>query len=217
MLSFTEENYIKAIYHLSGNNESTVSTNAIAEAIKATAASVSDMLKKLKTKKLVAYEKYQGVTLTKSGLQIAKQLVRHHRLWEVFLHEKLGFAWDEVHDMAEQLEHIKSDELIKRLDKFLNYPKYDPHGDPIPDQMGNMRQIEQKTLASLKVGDHKKVIGVKDSSAKFLQYLDSVKISLGTEMEVLQILDFDNSFVLKLRNKSKIGMSHQVAKNLLVA
>lgn len=216
MLSFTEENYIKAIYHLSANNHNTVSTNAIAESIQASAASVTDMLKKLKSKKLVVYEKYQGVTLTKAGLQIAKQLVRHHRLWEVFLFEKLSFSWDEVHDMAEQLEHIKSEELINRLDKFLNYPKYDPHGDPIPDQQGNIRQVEQKTLAAAKVGDVKKVVGVKDSSAKFLQYLDSVKISLGTELEVLQILDFDNSLVLKLKNKTKIGVSQQVVKNLLV-
>jgi DtxR family Mn-dependent transcriptional regulator len=114
------------------------------------------------------------------------------------------------------LEHIKSEELINRLDKFLNYPKYDPHGDPIPDQQGNIRQVEQKTLAAAKVGDVKKVVGVKDSSAKFLQYLDSVKISLGTELEVLQILDFDNSLVLKLKNKTKIGVSQQVVKNLLV-
>lgn len=216
MLSFTEENYIKAIYHLSANSHNTVSTNAIAESIQASAASVTDMLKKLKSKKLVVYEKYQGVTLTKAGLQIAKQLVRHHRLWEVFLFEKLSFSWDEVHDMAEQLEHIKSEELINRLDKFLNYPKYDPHGDPIPDQQGNIRQVEQKTLATAKVGESKKVVGVKDSSAKFLQYLDSVKISLGTELEVLQILDFDNSFVIKLKNKTKIGVSQQVVKNLLV-
>jgi Mn-dependent transcriptional regulator len=149
-LSITEENYIKAIFHLSEKSEQSVATNDIAAQVNATAASVSDMLKKLKQKKLITYEKYYGVKLTVEGQKQALAIVRKHRLWEVFLVDKLGYSWDEIHDLAEQLEHIRSEELIERLDKFLGNPKFDPHGDPIPDSSGKIQTVKHVLLSEVK-------------------------------------------------------------------
>jgi DtxR family transcriptional regulator, Mn-dependent transcriptional regulator len=132
IFTLSEENYLKAIYHLSKEEDESVSTNALAERLETTAASVSDMLKKLAKKELIEYKKYQGVNISEKGKRVALQIIRKHRLWEVFLVEKLSFNWDEVHEIAEQLEHIDSPTLVKRLDEFLGYPKFDPHGDPIP-------------------------------------------------------------------------------------
>jgi DtxR family Mn-dependent transcriptional regulator len=203
----TEENYIKAIYHLSIGKE-TVATNAIAEAMDTTAASVTDMLRKLNDKQIIDYTKYKGVSLTRNGEVIATQLVRKHRLWEVFLKEKLGFAWDKVHDIAEQLEHIRSEELIERLDVFLGNPKFDPHGDPIPDAKGRIHTHNYKLLSEIKEGDNVVVVGVKDSSAKFLNYLDSQKIALGSKVRMEQKIDFDNSV------KVQIGDAHTMISDM---
>ena len=137
-MTFSEENYLKTIYHLTIISDSEISTNAIAEKMETKASSVTDMLKKLAEKDLVDYKKYQGVSLTEKGKLSAKMIVRKHRLWEVFLVEKLDFSWDEVHDIAEQLEHIKSEKLINKLDDFLGNPTEDPHGDPIPDKNGKL-------------------------------------------------------------------------------
>jgi DtxR family Mn-dependent transcriptional regulator len=215
-LTTTEENYIKAIFHRSTDGEGNVSTNAIAEAVNSTAASVTDMLKKLKEKELIEYEKYKGVTLTAEGEAIAKMLVRKHRIWEVFLVDKLGYSWDQIHDIAEQLEHIKDKDLIDKLDKYLGYPKFDPHGDPIPDASGNMKAHKQQLLATLNKGDKGRVLGVKDSSAKFLQYLDSMDLKLGTELKVEDVIEFDGSFMLSLSNKKKVTVSKLVTQNLFV-
>lgn len=212
----TEENYIKAIFHLSDDGDENISTNDIARYINATAASVTDMLKKLGQKKIITYEKYKGVRLTKEGEKIAKTVVRKHRLWEVFLVDKLGYSWDKIHDIAEQLEHIDSDELIEKLDKFLGCPKFDPHGDPIPDSLGNIKQVRQVLLSKAKKGDGGKVVGVKDSSSKFLQYLDTVNIHLGTEIQVLDVIEFDGSLTIQLDKKKKATISKIAAQNIFI-
>jgi DtxR family Mn-dependent transcriptional regulator len=179
--------------------------------------SVSDMLKKLASKKLISYEKYYGVKLTKSGETIALSLVRKHRLWEVFLTQKLNFAWDEVHDIAEQLEHIKSDDLINRLEKYLGNPKYDPHGDPIPDAKGQIQTRKQIQLNELKKNEKAVIVGVKDTGAVFLQFLDSIKLSLGTKVQLKNIVEFDQSIVIKLGDNRELMLSHLVSENIFVS
>ena len=214
-MTYSEENYIKVIYHLSLVSPKGINTNAIAGMIESKASSVTDMVKKLAEKELVDYQKYQGVTLTQKGLHAAKMIVRKHRLWEVFLVEKLDFTWDEVHDLAEELEHIKSEKLINRLDEFLGFPKEDPHGDPIPDRYGQMIKVEKQLLSE--VGLHKKVmcLGVKDSSPSFLQYLDKHQISLGSEIEIINKEAFDMSLTI-LMNGKEILISNKIAGNLFV-
>ena len=214
--SSVEENYIKAIFHLSEDGDENISTNDIARSVNSKAASVTDMLKKLKQKKIITYEKYQGVRLTKEGEKTAKMIVRKHRLWEVFLVEKLGYSWDKIHDIAEQLEHIRSVEMIDKLDKFLGYPKLDPHGDPIPDASLNIKSQKQNRLVKLKKGGKGKVVGVKDSSTKFLQYLNSVEIQLGSELVVKDIIEFDGSMVIQIDNKKKNTISKLAAQNILI-
>lgn len=214
-MTYSEENYIKVIYHLSLVSPKGINTNAIAGMIESKASSVTDMVKKLAEKELVDYQKYQGVTLTQKGLHAAKMIVRKHRLWEVFLVEKLDFTWDEVHDLAEELEHIKSEKLINRLDEFLGFPKEDPHGDPIPDRYGQMIKVEKQLLSE--VGLNKKVmcLGVKDSSPSFLQYLDKHQISLGSEIEIINKEAFDMSLTI-LMNGKEILISNKIAANLFV-
>ena len=211
----SEENYLKIIYHLSLVSKTEISTNAIAEKMETKASSVTDMLKKLAEKELVSYQKYQGVSLTKNGLLTAKNIVRKHRLWEVFLVDKLKFAWDEVHEIAEELEHIKSDNLINKLDEFLEYPTEDPHGDPIPDKNGNIVKIEKQLLSDLKILETGICIGVKDSSSSFLQYLDKQKIALGSNIKVIEKEPFDNSMTIEI-SEFKILISSKIANNLFV-
>ena len=214
-MTYSEENYIKVIYHLSLVSPKGINTNAIAGMIESKASSVTDMVKKLAEKELVDYQKYQGVTLTKKGLHAAKMIVRTHRLWEVFLVEKLAFSWDEVHDVAEELEHIHSEKLINRLEEFLGFPKEDPHGDPIPDRNGQIIKVEKQLLSDVSL--HTKVIcfGVKDSSPSFLQYLDKHQISLGSIIEVVNKELFDMSLTLFVNNK-EILISNKIASNLYV-
>lgn len=216
MHSFTEENYLKAIYKLLEREGDTVTTNAIAEAIKTKAASVTDMLKKLSEKKLINYRKYQGVTLSEKGEKVALSIIRKHRLWEMFLVEKLNFKWDEVHDVAEQLEHIDSDKLIEQLDKFLNYPKTDPHGDPIPDAKGKLKSHKSVPLSRFEKNDLCIITGVIDHSPPFLRFLDSSGISLGDEIKVKEVVAFDLSLQIIINKKQTIFISNEVAKNLLV-
>ncbi|WP_179334101.1 metal-dependent transcriptional regulator [Winogradskyella costae] len=213
MITLTEENYIKAIYHLGNNGINSVNTNAIAEAMNTKASSVTDMVKKLSEKNYADYKKYQGVTLTDDGRRVAVNIIRKHRLWEVFLVEKLNFSWDEVHEVAEHLEHIKSDKLIDELDAFLEFPTYDPHGDPIPDKEGNFKHIEKIVLAKAEVGSTYKCVGVDDTSSHFLKYLDSNNIGLGTIITIKHKEPFDNSIKIALEN-SEIVVSQSVAKNL---
>jgi DtxR family transcriptional regulator, Mn-dependent transcriptional regulator len=215
--SFTEENYIKAIYKLSANGSQEVNTNAIAEALDTKAASVTDMLRKLSAKGIADYVKYRGVTLTQNGERVALQIIRKHRLWEVFLVEKLKFNWDEVHDVAEELEHINSDLLIKRLDEFLGYPKFDPHGDPIPSEDGEMNVKQQKLLADMDVNSAGIVVGVNDSQPLFLQYLDKMGIHLGAKIKVIDKIPYDNSLEINLENKRNLVVSSEVARNIFLS
>ncbi len=215
MFSLSEENYLKAIFHLETSYKSGVSTNALAEEMQTKASSVTDMVKRLSDKDLVNYKKYQGVKLSEAGKNAAIEVIRKHRLWEVFLVEKLGFNWDEVHEVAEQLEHIKSEKLTNELDKFLEYPKRDPHGDPIPDAQGNFSVANQALLSDLKKGETGICVGVKDSSAEFLQYLDKNGISLGKEIEVLEKEDFDQSMLLKM-DKNELRISNLISANLFI-
>ncbi len=215
MFSLSEENYLKAIFHLERSFPTGVSTNALAEEMSTKASSVTDMIKRLSEKKLVAYKKYQGVKLSKIGREAAVDIIRKHRLWEVFLVNKLGFAWDEVHEVAEQLEHIKSDKLIKELDRFLDFPKRDPHGDPIPDSKGNFAISNKLLLAELNKGESGICIGVKDSSAEFLQYLDKNNIALGQVIDILEKESFDQSMLINLNGK-ELKISNVISSNLYI-
>lgn len=215
MNSLTEENYLKAIYKLIEQNNEAISTNAIAEKMSTKAASVTDMLKKLSDKKLINYQKYQGVTLSSKGEKVALNVIRKHRLWEMFLLEKLDFKWDEVHDVAEQLEHINSEKLIAQIDKFLNYPKFDPHGDPIPDANGKIQQQKSKSLANYKKNDALIMTGVVDHSTAFLQYLDKSGLALGNEIKIKEVIEFDRSLQIIINKKTAIFISNDVAKNIL--
>jgi DtxR family Mn-dependent transcriptional regulator len=215
MFTSSEENYLKTIYHLGFLSEKGISTNAIAKKLETKASSVTDMIKKLADKDVLFYKKYQGVSLTEEGKKSAALIVRKHRLWEVFLVEKLNFNWDEVHDVAEQLEHIKSSKLINEIDALLGFPKYDPHGDPIPDTDGNLHKMEKNLLSTLKINDTGICVGVKDSSATFLQFLDKQKIALGQKVEVLEKEDFDDSMTIKINHK-KMTISNKIANNLYI-
>lgn len=214
-MTHSEENYLKAIYHLTVQLEAEVPTNAIAEMMETKASSVTDMLKKLADKALINYIKYQGVSLTEKGMHAAKMIVRKHRLWEVFLVEKLAFTWDEVHDIAEQLEHIKSEQLINKLDDFLGNPTEDPHGDPIPDAQGKITKTEKLLLSELVETETAICVGVKDSSADFLQYLNKQKIALGAVIKVLGRENFDASLHLII-NDTPLTVSSKIAGNLYV-
>lgn len=215
MFTSSEENYLKAIYHLSLISEKGISTNAIAKKLDTKASSVTDMIKKLADKNVLVYKKYQGVKLTSEGKKTAANIIRKHRLWEVFLVEKLNFSWDEVHDVAEQLEHIKSAKLIDEIDALLGFPKYDPHGDPIPDKEGNLDQIEKNLLSILKIGEKGICVGVHDSSSTFLQFLDKQNIALGKELEVIEKEEFDESMTIKI-NQNEITISNKIANNLYI-
>jgi DtxR family Mn-dependent transcriptional regulator len=214
-MTFSEENYLKTIYHLTIISDSEISTNAIAEKMETKASSVTDMLKKLAEKDLVHYKKYQGVSLTEKGKLSAKMIVRKHRLWEVFLVDKLDFSWDEVHDIAEQLEHIKSEKLINKLDDFLGNPTEDPHGDPIPDVNGRVIKIEKQLLSELAENQSGICVGVKDTSSEFLKYLDKQEISLGSKIEIIGKESFDLSLKIKVDDKD-LTISHKIASNLFV-
>lgn len=213
-LTLTEENYLKAIYHLS-EDVTVVSTNAIAEKIETKASSVTDMLKKLADKNLISYIKYKGVSLTTTGRNTAVNIVRKHRLWEVFLVEKLNFTWDEVHDVAEQLEHIKSPKLIEELDMFLGYPTHDPHGDPIPNSAGKIKERSKIVLSKALVGNNYKCVGVLDSSSEFLKYLDKHHIEIGTLIHVSDLEEFDQSMTIQIDNKTMV-MSKAITSNIYV-
>lgn len=210
-----EENYIKTIFHLGGNDAQLISTNAIAAEMETKPSSVTDMAKKLADKKLLNYVRYQGVSLTTMGIKTALNIIRKHRLWEVFLVKKLDFTWDEVHEVAEQLEHIKSEKLIDQLDKLLDFPKYDPHGDPIPSKNGEFLERDKELLSELPIHSKGICVGVKDTSAAFLKFLDKNHIALGNEISVLEKEAFDDSLLIKIGNR-ELQISNQIATNLYV-
>lgn len=215
MISLTqaEENYLKAIFKISEQEHKPVQTNAIAVEMNTAAASVTDMLKRLSEKQLITYEKYRGVQLTPAGIQLATALVRKHRLWETFLVEKLGFPWHQVHDLAEQLEHIQSDTLTSRLDQFLGFPSFDPHGDPIPDAQGRWSRREQVALADMQVGQRGRLTAVADDAALFLQYLDQMGLALQAEITVVERFAFDQSVKVLIGERSVV-LSEKVCQNL---
>ena len=194
MHTLTEENYLKAIYRIFESTGETVSTNAIAENLQINAASVTDMFKKLGQQKLVVYEKSKGVKPTDKGKKIALQIIRKHRLWETFMVEKLKLSWDEVHEIAEQLEHVHSDLLIERLDQLLDYPKFDPHGDPIPDKNGKLPVLKSILLSEAKAGSSYKITGVGKNSDSFLKYLKKIGLQLGEMIQVKEIEDYSGKF-----------------------
>ena len=216
MATQTEEDYIKAIFKITEKNQGTANTNAIADHLSTSAASVTDMLKRLSEKEYFHYEKYKGVYLTSKGIVLATQLIRKHRLWEVFLVEKLNFTWDEVHEIAEQLEHIQSDLLIERLDEFLQFPKYDPHGDPIPNSEGKFTIRTQITLLELEEGESGVVVGLKEHDTPFLQYLNQLDINLGTNIQIIAKIDFDQSRKILIDENVEVILSHKACKNLFV-
>lgn len=214
MNSQSEEDFLKALYHLEMDINA-VSTNSIADYLDMKPSSVTDMLKKLAEKKFINYQKYKGTSLSKKGKLIALSIIRKHRLWETFLVEKLGFGWDQVHTIAEQLEHINSEELIENLDNFLGNPKYDPHGDPIPSKDGNIEKMNQKILVELKASQKGIITGVKKGTASLLNYLDKEKVKLGDSIKVIEILEFDGTYIVEI-NKRKLTLSEKICKNLLL-
>jgi len=217
MLNFStsEENYIKAIFHLQ-NGQDVVTTTALAEKLKTKPASVTDMMKKLKAKKLLHYQPYQGFRLTQEGKRVALNIVRRHRLWEYFLAEKLKFSWDEVHEIAEDLEHVSSKKLIDKLDEFLDFPEFDPHGDPIPDSSGKMKSDRQLSLTDLPLHKSAEVCRVMNQSEEMMEALNHNHIRMGTKLEVKRRFGFDNSIEIKLRSQPAFTITEQLAKNILV-
>lgn len=216
-LTQTEENYLKALFHLSEefSLKSEVGTNELANHLSLTAASVNDMLKKLKAKSLVDYQKYGKITLTAEGRKIAVSIVRKHRLWETFLFEKLDFSWDEVHDVAEQLEHIKSPKLIAKLDEFLGFPTHDPHGDVIPDIKGEFKEFHHRSLTDVPVASVCTILAVKDDGVDFLQYITNLGLKLHQKISIIAIHPFDNSIEIKINDSIK-NISKKVADNIFV-
>lgn len=216
MQSPTEENYLKCIYKLSLKVEKKLSTNAIAQAMCTTAASVSDMLKRLDEKKLIKHEPYKGVTLTNNGRKSALITIRKHRLWELYLVNKMNFGWHEVHELAEQLEHIQSDALIDRINKLLGNPMYDPHGDPIPDCNGEICYKEYLPLRDAAIGNYK-LVGVKNHDPNFLKYLSERKLTIGSLIQLVAIDEMGKCIHIKISGLSKLLLlSHEVATGLLI-
>lgn len=226
MPTFTEENYLKAIHKLAerGGGKPDVSTTALAAALRTRAASVSDMLRRLADKGHIHYEKYRGARLTESGRAVAVQTIRRHRLWEVFLVEKLGFSWDEVHEVAEEMEHLRSDVLIERLDAFLGHPTRDPHGDPIPSAEGqfNPRPANQCALSDVAPGTAPvRVVALADTHVRFLQHLDLLGLRPGTTLTVVERYEYDGTARVRLRNDaessgSEVMVSRETAQKVLV-
>lgn len=214
-LTYAEENYLKAILRLSLPPDLTVSTNSIAAQLDTSAASVTDMLKKLAEKELITYQRYKGASLTENGNRIATSLVRKHRLWEVFLVQSLGMTWDEVHDIAEELEHIQSPQLIERLDEFLGFPKFDPHGDPIPNAQGKYTLRTQMALAESKPGQEGIVIGVRESDNSFLRHLNEKGVTIGKKIKVIGNDAYDQTILMTIDDK-ELSLSGKVAQNILI-
>lgn len=216
MFSVAEENYIKSIYHLQRNGFS-VSTNELATHLQTKPASVTDMLKKLQAKKLLHYEKYYGVKLAPEGKKLALTIIRRHRLWEYFLVEKLGFGWEEVHVMAEQLEHVQSDALVDKLDNYLGHPRFDPHGDPIPDQKGKMEMPKLLRLVDAPVGKQLVIAAVLDQSVELLEMLRSRQLAIGTRLTIKKRFAFDQSMEVALTGSEVFSLSDKLAGTVMVS
>ena len=215
MITRTEENYLKTIFSVFMQTQNNVSTNEIANLLDTSPASVTEMIKKLQEKNLVIYEKYNGVRLSNEGETKAITIIRKHRLWETFLVRKLDFSWSEVHDIAEQLEHIKSEKLIDKLDQLLNYPKFDPHGDPIPSKNGVFNYQERISIFEMDVNEEGTIMGVSLDNKDFLDYLTKLKISIGTRIKVIEIIKFDQSMKIEFDSKTE-HISKEIAENILI-
>lgn len=215
MLSETEENYLKALLRITAENYEAggAGTNQLAAKLQVRPATATDMLKKLREKELVNYKKYGKISLTETGQELATAIVRKHRLWETFLCDKLKFSWDEVHEIAEQLEHIKSDKLIERLDKYLGYPEFDPHGDAIPSADGKYINEDRHTLFDALVGHSYSIGAVKDNDPDFLKYLSQIHIGINSQVKILEKYDFDKSVAINVGGK-EIHISEKVARNI---
>jgi DtxR family Mn-dependent transcriptional regulator len=216
-LTYTEENYLKAIYGIQADKESgEVSVNEIAERMQTKPATVTDMLRKLSDKQLIHYEKYKKILLSDSGRSEALGILRKHRLWESFLYKKLHFSWDEVHEVAEQLEHIRSQKLVDRLDEFLGFPQYDPHGDPIPQADGKLPQSGATLLSEAEEGKNYKIVAVKDTSTAFLQQLKRFALEIGTQLKITERMPYDNSIIVAVGKNNSIQLSEKITQNLMV-
>lgn len=213
--TYSEENYLKAIYHI-GKRDQKVTPKAIADALDNNPASVVDMLKKLSEKNLITYDKVQGAILTNGGESVALDIIRKHRLWEVFLVEKLQYDWDEVHDIAEQLEHIHDEQLARRLDDYLGNPTVDPHGDPIPAHNGKMPVYATKKLSDVKIGLACKVGSVRDTSTPFLKYLNQLNVGLGSRILVIEKMEFDHSMIISIDGAEPKTVSSKMTDNIMV-
>ena len=214
-LSQTEENYLKSIFHLSEFGNKKVTTNSISKILNIEPASVTDMIKKLSRKKLIYHEKYKGATISKVGIKLALQIIRRHRLWEVFLHDKLKFKWDQIHDIAEELEHVSSDKLIDSLDKFLKYPRIDPHGDPIPNKLGQFNFIDKISISDLNIGEIGIVSRIINEDEEFFNLLNKLNIEIGTEIKIIDKIYYDGSVEIVINNKSVI-ISKNIALNIKI-
>ncbi len=216
VLTSTEENYLKTIYGLSNETDTKIANLSIAEKLNINPATVTEMLRRLNEKKYIDYNRVDGATLTESGRLLALQIIRNHRLWETFLEKKLGFTWVEVHEIAEQLEHVRSQKLIEKLDNFLGHPKFDPHGDPIPDAEGKLPKTNSIPLSEIAGPGKFKITGVSNESTLFLKFLDKLQLNIGDLLEVKEIQDFDNSMFVVLNNSKNTMFSNEVAKHLNV-
>ena len=214
-LSKSEENYLKSIFNLSEFGNKQVTTNSISKILNIEPASVTDMIKKLSKKNLIYHEKYKGSTISKSGIKIALQIIRRHRLWEVFLYDKLNFKWDKIHDIAEELEHVSSEELIDNLDKFLKYPKIDPHGDPIPNKLGEMNFIDKISISDLNVNENGIISRIINEDEEFFNLLKKLKIEIGTEVKIIDKIEYDESIEI-LINKKTVIISKDIANNIKI-
>ena len=214
-LSKSEENYLKSIFNLSEFGNKKVSTNSISKILNIEPASVTDMIKKLSKKKLIYHERYKGSSISKSGIKIALQIIRRHRLWEVFLHDKLKFKWDQIHELAEELEHVSSDNLIDSLDKFLKYPKIDPHGDPIPNKLGEIDFVDKISIYDLNINQKGIVSRIINEDDEFFNLLKKLDIEIGTEIKMTDKIEYDDSLEISINNKSVI-ISKQIASNIKI-
>lgn len=217
MNTLSEENYLKAIFRLSQKPGEKISATAIAEMLGNNAASVIDMIRKLSDKQLIEYDKKKGVRLTPQGLKDSILIIRKHRLWEVFLLEKLGYQWDEIHDIAEELEHINDATLADRLDKFLGFPEHDPHGDPIPKANGKLPKAYTTCLADVKNGTICRVAAVRDTSNAFLQYLEKLGIGINSQIQIIEKISYDGSLVIKINNGENVTVSQKFSENILIS
>ena len=217
MLSIAEENYIKRLLSLTLDNpeKEGIGTNELAVSLLVKPSTVNDMLKKLRQKELIQYEKYGKIHLTTEGRKIGMDILRKHRLWESFLYQKLDFTWDEVHEVAEQLEHIQSEKLVEKLDKFLGFPDFDPHGDPIPNKNGEIRLLAKKMLSDAEVGSACKMVAVKDNSAVFLNYVMELGLGINNRIEIISRQDFDESIEISI-NGVATRVSKKFAQNIYI-